>query len=61
MPPELVILPYTCESKKSEEATPSETDIADNDDIEQTADSSTDQTQTQKANAGNTPIQVSLR
>lgn len=50
-----------CEAKKIEDATPSETDIATNEDTEQTADSSTDQTQAQKANAGNTPIEVSLR
>ena len=50
-----------CEAKKTEDPTPSETDVANNEDTEQTADSSTEQTQAQKANAGNTPIQVSLR
>ncbi|XP_028414620.1 protein CASC1-like [Dendronephthya gigantea] len=56
--PELVPIPYVFESKKSEDVTSSENDLPNNEDSEQTAD---DQTQAQKANAGNAPIHVTLR
>ena len=46
-------------SKKNEDVTSSENDLANNDDTEQAADGSTDQTQ--KVNAGNAPIHVTLR
>ena len=60
MPPQLVTLPYLCETKRPEDATSSENDLTNNEDA-QTADASTDQTQAHKANAGNAPIDVTLR
>lgn len=59
VPPKLVTLPYVFGSKKNEDVTSSENDLANNDDTEQAADGSTDQTQ--KVNAGNAPIHVTLR
>lgn len=58
VPPELVTLPYLCQSKKSDDD-PDET--ASNGDAEQTGDPGNGEQVQKPSNAGNEPIHVSLR